>query len=332
LPLRSDVAQRAGVSLSVVSRVLNNSGYVTPEKRELVLRAVEELNYRPNPVARSLKSNRTNQLLFYVRDTANNYYIDMYRGMLEGAAASGYHVIVGSAVDAEQIARLMIDGVVFPLDDPSSVVELRQIHVPMVSAGYNPTRVELDAHIDVDLTEAVNTALQHLEDLGHRSIGFVAMEESGESRVEAFHRWREQRPDGQFPIFGAPLPKTDGHSWIEINYFEIGTLAARQYLDSPREATALLCFNDDIAIGLLSGLQSAGIRIPQDLSVVGIDDHSVSAYTSPPLTTVSIDPIAHGRACARLLIDLIEGRKHNNVGHIPCHLVVRGSTAQPVRE
>jgi DNA-binding LacI/PurR family transcriptional regulator len=302
-----------------------------PEKRELVLQAIKELNYRPNPVARSLKANRTNQLLFYVRDISNNYYIDMYRGMLEAASAAGYNVIVSANVDPDQISRLMVDGVVFPFDDPSSLIELRQIGVPMVSAGYNPRRVELEAHIDVDLASAVAIALEHLSDLGHRDIGFVAMEqEAEESRLLAFQRQRSALPSARSPVFGPAAPRTAaGQPRAEINYFEVGALAARQYLAAASRPTALLCFNDDTAIGLMSRLQAEGVRIPLDLSVVGVDDHSVSAYTSPPLTTVSISPISHGRECALRLIGLIEGRDEVRSGRIPCHLVVRGSTAEP---
>jgi LacI family transcriptional regulator, repressor for deo operon, udp, cdd, tsx, nupC, and nupG len=327
--LRSDVAKHACVSLAVVSRVLNKSGYVAQEKRDRVLRAVEELQYHPNPVARSLKSNRTNQILYYIIDLSNNYYMDMYKGMMEYATAAGYNVIISGNLDAEQITKLMVDGVVFPFEDAASVEDLRRIRVPMVAAAYNLYHINVDHSIKVDLAGAVRIALDHLKSLGHDSIGFAAMDISEfDLRLNTFRQEMAGTPDLDSLIFGPGFQDSQAMLRLrETNYFERGILAARQYLAGDRRASAILCFNDDTAMGLLSHLQSAGISIPGDLSVVGIDDHFSSAYTSPPLTTVAIHPVLHGRECVKALIDLIEGREPSALDRIPVDLVVRETTA-----
>ena len=316
--------------MPVVSRVLNNSGYVAEEKRERVLQAVKDLHYKPNPVARSLKSNRTNQILFYIRDLSNNYYVDMYKGMMDAATEAGFNVIISGNLDIEQIANLMVDGVIFPYEDVATVKELQRIKVPMVAAGYNRANPHVETRINVDLAKAVAIALDHLNSLGHLHIGFADWElDRYDQRLETFRKIRQDLCHAVSPVFASTLmgnPLIQPHG--EVNYFEAGIEAAKQYLKGERKVTGILCLNDDIAIGLMSHLQGAGLRIPDDLSVVGIDDHFSTAYTSPPLTTVSINPVLHGRECALAVIDLIEGREVRSLDQIPCELVIRKSTGR----
>lgn len=377
MALRRDVATRAGVSLAVVSRVLNDSGYVAPEKRERVLRAVEELQYSPDPVARSLKSSRTNQILFYVRDLSNNYFRDMYRGMAQRAAEDGYNVIIGGSPDPARVRSLMVDGVIFPFVHAATSQMLARMGVPMVAACHEKNYAPQDLHVDVDVGLALRIAMDHLRDLGHRKIAYAAMDRSGSDlRLRAFLAESERNAEiernagsghpakGGHPAetshpaeTGRKVPESgqgDPRAWVfgpdlhrpgkpdldeafaeepgsEVNYFEGGREAARQYLAGEREATAFLCYNDDTAIGLMGLLQEKGLCIPGDISVVGIDDHVASAYTSPPLTTVSIDPVRHGRECAALLVDILEGRAGPDSVQPPPiipRLVLRGSCGQ----
>ena len=332
MALRRDVAKRAGVSLPVVSRVLNNSGYVAEEKRVRVLQAVKDLQYKPNPVARSLKSNRTNQILFYIRDLSNSYFLDMYKGMMTVATDAGFNVIISGKLDFEQIANLMVDGVIFPFEDVATVKDLQRIRVPMVAAGYNLTDPHVETHVNVDLANAVVIALDHLTSLGHIHIGFVAWGlDRYELRLETFRKIRHELHDRASPVFGPPsLGNPELQPVDEVNSFEVGITAAKQFLSGDRKATAIVCFNDDTAVGFLSHVQGEGLSVPRDLSVIGIDNNFSSAYTSPPLTSVSINPVLHGRECALAVIDLIEGREARKSDQIPCELVIRKSTGRPV--
>ena len=328
--LRTDVARHAGVSLAVVSRVINNSGYVAQPKRDRVLQAIRELQYHPNPVARSLKSSRTNQILFFVRDLSNNYYMDMYKGMIEYATEAGFNVLISGNFEARHIGRLMIDGVVFPFADPASLTDLKRIRVPMVAAGYNLEHIDVEHVVYIDLAEVVRIALGHLKSLGHERIAFASMyRDRDELRLDTYKKEMAGATDLDALVLGPESPDPlDEQPPQEVNYFEGGILSARQYLAGDRKASAILCFNDATAMGLLSHLQQAGIRVPEDVSVVGVDDHFASAYTSPPLTTVSIHPVLHGRECVKALIELIEGKELSALGRIPVELVVRRTTAR----
>jgi DNA-binding LacI/PurR family transcriptional regulator len=328
--LRTDVAKHAGVSFAVVSRVINDSGYVAQAKRDRVLKAIRELQYHPNPVARSLKSSRTNQILFYVRDLSNNYFMDLYKGMMEYATDAGFNVLISGNFEAGHIVKLMIDGVVFPFADPASLTDLKRIRVPMVAAGYNFEHIDVEHVVYVDLAEVVRIALGHLTSLGHERIAFASMyRDRKELRLDTYKAEMAGVSDLEALVLGPasqdPLGKEPPQ---EVNYFEGGILAARQYLAGDRKASAILCFNDATAMGLLSYLQQAGLRIPEDLSVVGIDDHFATAYTSPPLTTVSIHPVLHGRECVKALIELIKGKELSALKQIPVELVVRKTTAR----
>jgi LacI family transcriptional regulator len=182
--------------------------------------------------------------------------------------------------------------------------------------------------VDADVEEAIVQAVAHLKSLGHTRIAYLSMNLSGlnDSRQRSFvlattNLWG---PGVLAPIFGPNYPVEPD---FDVNYYEDGILGAKQFYESKCQATAIVCFNDELAMGLMGHLQSLGVKIPGDLSVVGIDGHLAGAYWYPPLTTVSIEPHRHGAECAKLLIDLIEGRQSDALESIPCHLIVRRSTA-----
>ncbi|MDA3958707.1 MAG: LacI family DNA-binding transcriptional regulator [Oceanispirochaeta sp.] len=324
---RKDVAEKAGVSPAVVSRVINDSGYVAEEKRKRVLKIVKELGYNPHPVAVSLKKNRTKQILYYVVDLKNYYYMEMYRGMVEYAASKGYVFIIAGYMESRQIGSLMVDGILLPSEDVASNEFLQEVKVPMAIAGYDmPYSLDI-LRINVKVSQAVHIAYDHLNDLGHRKIAYASMDTSNDRdpRQNAFLRCALDKGvvNPSSLILGpSKVEKTMG----EMNFYEAGTLAANQFLERSLDVSAILCFNDDIAIGMLSVLNEQGISIPDELSIIGIDGHFGGIYTTPALTTVSLKPDLHGRECARALINLIEGNPQDNVPEIVPHLVIRKST------
>ena len=325
---RKDVAEKAGVSPAVVSRVMNDSGYVAEEKRKRVLRVVKDLGYNPHPVAVSLKKNRTKQILYYVRDLKNYYYIEMYRGMAEYAATKGYVFIIAGYMDSHQIGRLMVDGVLLPSEDLAKEESISSLKIPYAAASYGGTVPAEVLCINVQVDRAVSLAYDHLYNLGHRKIAYASLHAGNDKdpRQASFLQNAQNHGEEEFPtmILG---PLEVELSLGEMNFYEMGVLAAGQYLESSREATAILCFNDDIAIGMLSVLSREGISVPRDLSVIGIDGHFGGIYTTPALTSVSLKPDLHGRECARVLIDLIEGNPPETVPDIVPHMVLRESTA-----
>jgi DNA-binding LacI/PurR family transcriptional regulator len=305
---RRDVAEKAGVSVAAVTRALTGSGYVSEEKRDAVLRAAEELEYRPDPIAVSLKKRKTHQLVYYIQDLSNYYYMEMYRGMVDYAAERGYMVITSKDFSLDQVRRLMVDGVLLPTEFYYHEAVDEKIHVSVVIAGYADVDGETLPTVNVDVRRAVDVALDHLLALGHRRVAFAPENRlcRDDKRLGAFKaRMRPLLGDGVDRCVLGPDIEA-GHR-LDINYFEHGVSAADDFIDRRMDSTAIVCFNDDTAIGLMNRLQARGIRVPEDVSVVGIDGHLFGAYASPALTTVSISPNLHGRECARLLISLIEG-------------------------
>lgn len=324
---RNQVAKLAGVSVAAVSRVLNNSGYISQEKRERVERAVRELDYRPNPIARSLKSNSSHQLLFYIRDISNSYYIEMYTGMATYANAHGYMVVVSGGFDGERIKSLMIDGILLPSQEFATPEFLGGLGLPTVVATFGiPVDPSLVA-VDVNAALALRMAIAHLRAQGHERIGYLSanIADDHDPRQAAYlsELGLTLGADPRKAILG---PSTYKGPQAEVRYLENGYEAGLHYLKRRPDVTAFVCFNDDTAIGFISCIQEHGLSVPEDLSIVGIDGHWGGEYSSPPLTTVSISPREHGAECARLLIDLVEGRgEEAEPRPIEVRLIERGS-------
>ncbi len=323
---RRDVAEKAGVSVAAVTRALNSSGYLSEEKREAVLKAAEELEYRPDPIAVSLKKRRTHQLVYYIQDLSNYYYMEMYRGMMGYAAEHGYMVITSKDFSLDQVRSLMVDGILLPTEFYYHETVDEKIHVPVVIAGYADVDGETLPTVNVDVRRAVDVALEHLFALGHRRISF-ALENRlcrDDKRLCAYKaRMQPFLGDDTERYVIGPTIEADHH--LDMNYFEHGVSAADDFIGRALDATAVVCFNDDTAIGLMNRLQERGLKVPDDVSVVGIDGHLFGAYTTPALTTVSISPDLHGRECARLLISLIEGGPPVTPDRIEPYLIERRS-------
>lgn len=324
---RKHVAEKADVSLAVVSRVLNNSGYVESKKRERVRKIAKELGYNPNPVALSLKKNRTKQLLYYVRDMNNYYYMDMYKGMSDYAASKGYVFILGGYLDAQRVGALMVDGILLPSEFETGQDFLENIHVPVVAATYGAP-INTTVHtVDADVETAVQVAIDHLRQLGHRRIAFISYYTSNslDPRLGAFEKIMSGELGARLNDYILGVPEAVDPT-KEVLFFELGEIASQQFLERRLDATAIVCFNDDMAISAMSYLQQAGYSIPGDISIIGIDGHIGGKYSSPPLTTVCINPREHGKQCARMLIRLIEGKDVDNETTISSSLIVRKST------
>lgn len=322
---RNHVAKKAGVSVATVSRVFNDVGYVTQEKRDLVMKAAQELGYKPNPVAISLKRRKTHQLMYYIRDLYNLYYMEMYRGMMDYTRDTDYRFIISGDLDSDQIDSLMIDGVVLPTEFFDSLEFRMNLRVPVLTAGHGMVKTNDAEHVIVDTGCAMELALKYLRDKGHERIAYASLNKDAvlESRQAQFCAQMKDTLGDALPfyLYG---PTHFHETKDEIDYYEIGAFCARQFAASRSDATAVVCFNDTAAIGFISGLHGTGIRVPEDVSVIGFDGHVESGYSNPPLTTVSLEPYRHGMECARVLIDRIEGRASIS-GEIPVRVIERAS-------
>jgi DNA-binding LacI/PurR family transcriptional regulator len=317
------VAARAGVSPATVSRVFTQPDAVALETRRRVLAVADELHYTPHPVARSLARGSTGNLGIVVPDIANSFSAVVTKAVQQEAARDGYALFVSGsdelARDEEQWARAMapqVDGLmlVSPLMSDDALRALGP--TPLVLSN----RL-LDAlpSVVTDATEAVGHAVEHLAALGHREIVYLAGPEgfANTMRVRGY--------DGACRRLGL-RPRRLGPFNAR---FSDGVRAADLVLATP--ATAVVAYNDEVAVGVLNRLVDRGLRVPDDLSVVGVDDTSLAEMVTPRLTTVRLPAAESGRAAVRMLLDVIAGRPGpDGPLLLQAELIVRSSTG-PVR-
>lgn len=334
----SDVARRANVSKSTVSRVLNGGTGVGEETKDAVLAASRELGYQPSAVARSLSTGRTKVLGLVISDITNPFFPDVARGIEDVSAMYDYNVILcntdGQCGKEEAHVRVLldkgVDGIIFTSVrmGETNLSELTRRGVPFVFAGR--TLKNCPAHsVEVDNFLGGCLATEHLIHLGHRQIAYVngpVGVSSADERLAGYQQAlaRYQIPFDPALVFPGNFRREDG------------ILAARMIHASSRMPTAVFAANDFMAIGLLEGLLEMGLNVPADVSVVGFDDVALAGYRPISLTTVAQPRYDLGATAARQLIHLIEVKDRRageaepklaeQIVLVP-KLVVRGTTA-----
>ncbi|WP_432536928.1 LacI family DNA-binding transcriptional regulator [Kineococcus arenarius] len=294
-PTIRSVAERAGVSKSLVSLVLQGSPRVGEESRRAVLAAVEELGYRPDPAARSLAERRTRTVGVVLDDLRNPWFVDLLDGLRPVLTAVGLRPVLADT-NAEpraagDLVRLRVDGlVVVGTRDDVTAVEEAAAAVPTVLAG---TRDALGPPADLvadDGEAGVRLVVEHLAALGHRHLAHVAGAGAvGALRRDAFER--AARTGGLTATVAAADMTEDG-----------GHRAALRLLRRPQRPTAVLAANDVSALGVLAAADELGLRVPQDVSVAGYDDTSLAALRRVSLTSVDNRSREVGRRAGELLL------------------------------
>lgn len=330
-----DVARRVGVSQSTVSLVLSDKaeGRVSPETREAVLRACRELGYRPNAAARSLKLGRANAVAIVVPNASHPFFAPMFQGASRAARERGYAVVLVDAENSRDWQQVIVDTLgAHSLD--GIVLQHAPEGLDLMGLAGKVALMEADApgipslHLDVE--GGTRAAVEHLVSLGHERIAHVAADLSIESfriRRDAYRRTLEES--------GLPVP--DGYEERAAGdagpfTVEGGRAAVLRLLALPEPPTAIFCSDDLFAVGAYKAAREVGLRIPQDLSVVGFDDLAVATMVEPELTSVRIPPEEMGAGAVTLLLDHLEGGSADGpAAKIPLELVVRGSTAPPKR-
>lgn len=330
-PTINTIAERAGVSIASVSRVLNG----LPTRQETVrkvMAAADELGYVRNAVARSLKSRRTHQVAFAMADVGNPAYLAMLRQIQPVLKAAGYRLVLHStdAVVEDEIAVLhslgerYVDGLIMV---PLRVTEahlrmLATARAPVVIIGSVPDGTRVD-NVRADSRTGVRLALDHLHELGRRRIALVngpLDTVPGAARGAAY---REALGD-------LDLPYDEDLVRIGDFYRADGARAVAELLAARPDIDALMCANDLIALGALDVLRAAGRRVPEDVAVVGMDDTDLAAASWPSLTSVSLGSAERGKAAAELLLERLQGGESDpRVVTVPPRLAVRASTAGP---
>ncbi|WP_285026251.1 LacI family DNA-binding transcriptional regulator [Plantibacter sp. ME-Dv--P-122b] len=321
-----DVAAKAGVSLSTVSRVMNGNGTVDTDLAERVLEASKALNYSASPLARSLVLGKTFTVAFVLPDLANPTFQGALRGVSRAAAKDGYRVLIadtGEVVSEESIlaleTRRRCDAVI--LCAPRMSEERLRELLPQLEPAVLINRDVLGTSAPVaaaDYRSGIVELLMHLVGLGHRRVTFLAGAHNSASnrhRQLGIEEVVRAHPDLVVTEVACGVTFADGH----------GAAAAVAASD----ATAVMAFNDLVAMGLLSGLGEAGVRVPEQLSVAGFDDIPFAQYTTPPLTTVSVPVTELGEQAWLRLRALLDGEAPDHNVYFRPRLEVRGSTAAP---
>ncbi|MGL4455535.1 MAG: DNA-binding transcriptional regulator CytR [Plesiomonas sp.] len=329
-----DVAQLAGVSTATVSRALMNPDKVSTATRQRVEKAVVEVGYSPNSLARNLRRNESKTIVVIVPDISDPFFADVIRGIEEAATAQGYLVLLGDCAQQNARERSFVnlvftkqaDGMLLLSSNlPFDISKPEQKNLPpMVMANEFSPELELPTvHID-NLTAAFD-AVHYLTQLGHKRIACVA----GPSSMPLC----SYRTQGYIQAMRRVGIAVEDRYMTYGNFsFDAGAQAVSQLMAQPSPPTAIFCHSDVMAIGALQQAKKLGFRVPQDLSIIGFDDIKFSEYCDPPLTTVSQPRYEIGRQSMELLLDMLRGKDIGTSSRLlDAKLVVRASTAPPRR-
>jgi LacI family transcriptional regulator len=323
-----DVAREANVSVATVSRVFNDSGPVSEETRQRIRDAAERLRYAPHGVARSLITSRTHTIGVLLPDLYGEFFSEVIRGMDFAAKRGGYHLIVSSSHDAkdeiESAIRSMrgrVDGLIAmsPHLDAVSLVMNAPSTLPVVLLNAAVAGDEYDA-LTIENRSGAQAMVKHLIGVGHRAVAMITGSPGNYDALERLRGYRKAMRDA-----GIDVPnewELPGDFSEAAGYRAVGTLLA---LD-PRP-TAVFAANDSMAIGAMSGLREAGLRVPEDMAVAGFDDIPMARYMSPPLTSVHVAIAELGARAVQTLLQAIRDKNEHVRRHqrLATTLVIRES-------
>jgi LacI family transcriptional regulator len=326
------VARLAQVSIATVSRTINHIPTVNPKMAKRVWEVIKELDYLPNTQARSLVSGRSRLLGLIVSEITNPFFPELIQGFEDVAVENGYEILIGSTnYDPERMKRCIrrmverkAEGVAvmtFGIEEPL-LEQLAERKVPLVFVDVGPEKPGISL-LHVDYYHGIRQGVQHLAALGHRDMAFISGPlrlHSAHSRLAAFHRAVQE--------CGIVVDKK---RIIEGDHtMEGGMAAAEKLLSGAKRPTAVMCSNDVTAIGVLHEVYRAGLRVPDDLSVIGFDNIHITQMTIPPLTTIQMSCFELARAAVMALRAHVEGTPAPKREYpIETRLVVRESTGFP---
>jgi LacI family transcriptional regulator len=328
-----DVAQQAGVSKSTVSRVLNQSNSVDPETRRRVVETAQKLNYYPNASAQRLARGRSDFFGLLISDIENPVFPEMIKGFEAAAATKGYDLFLCTTNynvhRMEAAVRKMIENGVRGVaimtssatEEVAEQLALRQIAVVVVDLEMARRHV---GTITVDYYGGVSQAVEHLAQLGHEKIAFIA----GPDERRSARRYRET------------VLKSMHESGIKLQQIvesdqtlEGGRAAVLKMSQGPEFPTALICINDLTAIGAMTALREMGVRVPEQVSVLGCEDIYMARFVDPPLTTVKLDRKCLGKMAFDVLEKMSRSKQRKApVSVLETQLIIRNSTAARKRK
>jgi DNA-binding LacI/PurR family transcriptional regulator len=332
-----DVAARAGVSFKTVSNVVNSQGKMSEQTRQRVLAAIDELDYRPNQSARGLRLGRTGLIGLVVPDLRLSYHASLSAQVFEAAERRGLMLLIEQTdLDREReiealsnARRRMTDGVLFyPALLTTDDAELLGGPAPLVLLGETIQTTKVD-HVTIQNVEAAMAATDHLLELGHRRIAAIGARPNEVHGAAAFRLEGYKASLEAAGIAFDPLLVAEGGPW----HLRDGARAVSEMLAQGIRFDAVFAFNDTLALGAMYALQAAGVRVPADVSVIGMDNVEEAEFSSPPLTTIDVGSAEIAEAAVDALVARIaRPDAPTNVVPAPYRLVARGSTGRRVAD
>jgi DNA-binding LacI/PurR family transcriptional regulator len=332
-----DIAKEAGVSHSTVSRALRSSSLISEDTAKRVRETALELGYLPSAAARSLKTNRSQALGVIVSNIDDPYFSEILQGIEEIAQADNYSLFMAASQRDPERERIIIqsmrqhrvDGVIIcstAFSDQQSR-HFSKYEVPIVVVN-NQAAEDYRYSIYHDDVEGSRQLTRHLIELGHRKIAYLGNSHSGRTTLDRLAGFRQEMESA-----GLPVPDNYIHD-IPGSEPEKGDLAVVHFFGLADRPTALVCFNDTLAIGVLKSLQSRGVRVPEEISITGFDNIVFSNYTNPLLTTFDQPKRFIGQKAAELILSLLASTSKSNAPEhkiqiLKGNLLVRKSTAPP---
>ncbi|MBV2355825.1 LacI family transcriptional regulator [Streptomyces sp. J2-1] len=330
-PTSRDVARAAGVSQAAVSLVLGDKwrGRVSEATAERVREAARELGYRPNLAARNLRLGRTRTVLLVVPALTTEFFGGVYTGAARVAARNGFGLVlypspegIGPAPDPFASAESALDGVLASSMAADALTAIRGEQLPLVMLDSDPAGSLGAATVNLDIADGARQVAAHLLALGHRRVLHLAADVPSwtfEVRAEALATALAAEPGTTLRTVSAPIVIEDALDAVETALGAPG----------PRP-TAVVCDDDKLAAGAYKALRRLGLRVPDDISVTGMDDLGLATALDPELTTVRLDADLFGERGMETLLAVLDGRRPET-GDIGVELMVRGSTG-PARE
>lgn len=332
--------------MSVVSRALNNSGYVDRDKKQRILDIAKELGYSTSSLAMALQHQKTRQLVFYCKDLHHAFNISMYFGMLDEAKKRGYSVLINGDIHFENVRQIVADGII--LQDEFLAREYasycgRTYLLPVVAASFGDME-KLPVFIPSvtwDLFDSMEYGIEYLRKRGHRRIAYASHHifQDKNSRTSSWENMMKSTLGSDIEQYFLCTGDRDGAisrirqrvlQWDkEEEYFESGRRSAEILLERNLDATAVICYNDEFALGFVTKLQSVGWKIPRDVSILSFDGTIRRKMIYPEITCISPNPIDMGEKLVELLVDRIEGKRTRHCIKHGIH-VVEGASVQPI--
>lgn len=329
-----DIARRCGISVATVSKVLNDKDAdVSDLTRELVKRTSKEMGYVVNALARSMKTKNTKTLGIMMPDIKNAFYTDICRGAEDMAMKKGYSLFLCNTDDKiekeihylEKLMEKQVDGIIIiaSMERNTKMEEIQKVSVPFAVLNNNTHYPGCSVRVVVDNENGMREAVNHLASLGHRRIFYLTGRTVLPFHEDRVHGYKEGLADWSIPYDDHLLGSTEFSMEAAKCFFKLHGL--------PQGVTAICTGNDLMAQGVLQWAHEEGLRVPEDLSVVGYDDSIFSRISAPKLTTVHQQSYRSGELLVEELLKQIEGENRPKTVYLTSSLMARGSTGPAPR-